>query len=82
MHSCMCVQAMVMLVGARGYQTLLSDTLRVLASDESPRVRHTVASGYHEVVLLLGDKSMSVIGVYQKLLSDKSTEVHVCVVSL
>ena len=63
------------MVGVQGYQSKLTATLVELASDDSPRVRHTVASGYHEVVLLLGDKSMCVVGTYQKLLSSKSVEV-------
>ena len=54
----------------------LSSAHQDLATDDSPRVRHTVASGYHEVVRLLGDKSMSAVGIYQKLLNSKSVEVR------
>ena len=67
-----------MMVGAGGYQLQLSTTLQELASDECPHVRHTVTSSYHEVVRLLGDKSMSAVGIYQKLLSNKSVEVKSC----
>ena len=70
------LQAILLLVGAPNFLSLLSPTLQQLASDESPRVLHTVASGYHEVVLLLGDKSMSVVGIYQTLLRNKSVEVR------
>ena len=66
---------MVKMVGPQGFATKLGSTLQGLATDESHRVRHTVASGYHEVVLLLGNNSMSVVGVYQKLLSSGSVEV-------
>lgn len=65
-----------MLVGSQGYVPKLSSTLQELATDEDTCVRHTVASGYHEVVLLLGDKSMSAVGIYQKLLSNRSIEVR------
>ena len=64
------------MVGAQGYVTKLSSAHQELATDESPRVRHTVASGYHEVVSLLGDKSMNAVGIYQKLLNSKSVEVR------
>lgn len=64
-----------MLAGAPVFLSQLSSTLQQLASDESPCVRRTVASGYHEVVGLLGDKSMSAANIYHTLLCDKSTEV-------
>jgi serine/threonine-protein phosphatase 4 regulatory subunit 4 len=67
--------AMVQMVGGGGYVMKLSSAHQDLATDDSPRVRHTVASGYHEVVRLLGDKSMSAVGIYQKLLNSKSVEV-------
>ncbi|CAI8034340.1 Serine/threonine-protein phosphatase 4 regulatory subunit 4 [Geodia barretti] len=66
--------AMVQMVGGGGYAVKLSSTHQDLATDDSPRVRHTVASGYHEVVRLIGDKSMSAVGIYQKLLNSKSVE--------
>ena len=67
---------MVQMVGGGGYVVKLSSTHQDLATDDSPRVRHTVASGYHEVVRLIGDKSMSAVGIYQKLLNSKSVEVR------
>ena len=66
---------MLLLAGAPSFLPQLSQTLQDLASDESPSIRHTVASGYHEVVVLLGDKGMSAVGTYQNLLHDKSIEV-------
>ena len=75
-YICYVLQAILLLAGAPRFLPHLSQTLKDLASDESPRVRHTVASGYHEVVLLLGDKSMSAVGIYQNLLHDKSIEVR------
>ena len=68
-------QAMLLLVGAPSFFPRLFPTLQFLANDNSPRVRHTVASGYHEVVLLLGDQSTSVAGIFQNLLRNKSIEV-------